>query len=102
MPGRNGTRSDQRKHQPLPGAGSYLYRPPDRYDHRAGCHTDLIISSYEKKGPRSFAELSQPETNRSNGCLRWLAIGPQGYPVIGMDYFELDSDHRITGIVGFF
>lgn len=64
--------------------------------------TDLIISSYEQMGSRTFKVLGQPETHHNNGRFRWVAIRPEGYPVMGMDYFEFDSDNRITRIVGFF
>lgn len=64
--------------------------------------TDLIISSYEQMGPRTFKVLGEPVTHHNNGRFHWLAIRPEGYPIAGMDYFEFDSDNRITRIVGFF
>ncbi|MFD0792128.1 isomerase [Mucilaginibacter litoreus] len=64
--------------------------------------TNLIISSYKQMGSRTFKVLGEPDTHHNSGCFRWLAIRPEGYPVIGMDYFEFDSDYRITRIVGFF
>lgn len=64
--------------------------------------TDLIISSFEQMGPRTFKVLGEPQTHHQSGRFRWLAIRPEGYPIEGMDYFEFDSEHRITRIVGFF
>ena len=64
--------------------------------------TDLIIGSYKQMGPRAFKVLGVPDVHHNSGRFRWLAIRPEGYPVEGMDYFEFDSDNRITRIVGFF
>lgn len=64
--------------------------------------TNLIISSYEQMGPRKFQVLAEPQVHHQCGRFRWLAIRPEGYPVEGMDYFEFDSENRITRIVGFF
>jgi hypothetical protein len=64
--------------------------------------TDLIISSYEQMGPRKFQVLAEPLVHHQSGRFRWLAIKPEGYPIEGMDYFEFDSENRITRIVGFF
>jgi hypothetical protein len=64
--------------------------------------TDLIIGSYKQMGPRTFKVLGAPDVHHNSGRFRWLAIRPEGYPVEGMDYFEFDSDNRITRIVGFF
>ncbi|RYE20835.1 MAG: isomerase [Sphingobacteriaceae bacterium] len=64
--------------------------------------TDLIISSYGQMGPRTFHVLAEPKVHHQCGRFRWLAIRAEGYPVEGMDYFEFDSENRITRIVGFF
>jgi hypothetical protein len=64
--------------------------------------TDLIISSYDQMGPRTFKVLAEPVTHHLSGRFRWLVIRPEGYPVEGMDYFEFDEHNRITRIVGFF
>ena len=64
--------------------------------------SDLIFRSLEIMGPRTFHLLGQPDTHHQSGRFRWLAIRPEGYPAEGMDYFEFDSDNRITRIVGFF
>lgn len=64
--------------------------------------TDLIISSYVQMGPRTFHVLAEPQVHHQSGRFRWLAVRPEGYPVEGMDYFEFDSEKRITRIVGFF
>lgn len=64
--------------------------------------TDLIIGSYKQMGPRTFQVLAEPQVHHQSGRFRWLAIRPEGYPVEGMDYFEFDSENRITRIVGFF
>jgi hypothetical protein len=64
--------------------------------------TDLIISSYDQMGPRTFQVLAKPVTHHRSGHFRWLVIRPEGYPAEGMDYFELDEQNRITRIVGFF
>jgi hypothetical protein len=64
--------------------------------------TDLIISSYGQMGPRTFQVLSEPQVHHQSGRFRWLAIKPEEYPVEGMDYFEFNSENRITRIVGFF
>ncbi|MCC8409157.1 nuclear transport factor 2 family protein [Mucilaginibacter sp. UR6-1] len=64
--------------------------------------TDLIISSYRQMGPRTFQVLAQPQVHHQSGRFRWLAVRPEGYPIEGMDYFEFDSENRITRIVGFF
>jgi len=64
--------------------------------------TNLIISSYEQMGPRTFKVLAGPQTHHQSGRFRWLAIRPEGYPIEGMDYFEFDGESRITRIVGFF
>jgi hypothetical protein len=64
--------------------------------------TNLIISSYEQMGPRTFQVLAEPQIHHQSGRFRWLAIRPSGYPAEGMDYFEFDSENRITRIVGFF
>ena len=63
---------------------------------------ELIISSYEQMGSRTFQVLAQPQTHHHCGRFRWLAIRPEGYPVEGMDYFEFDGNNRITRIIGFF
>jgi hypothetical protein len=63
---------------------------------------DLIISSYGQIGPRTFQVLAEPQVHHQSGRFRWLAIRPEGYPIEGMDYFEFDSENRITRIVGFF
>src|SRR4051812_21874770 len=63
---------------------------------------DLIISSYEQMGQRTFKVLVGPQTHHRSGRFRWLAIRPEGYPIEGMDYFEFDGENRITRIVGFF
>lgn len=63
---------------------------------------DLIISSYQTMGPRTFKVLAEPQAHHQCGRFRWLAIRPDGYPAEGMDFFEFDDDHRITRIVGFF
>lgn len=63
---------------------------------------DLIISSYDQMGSRTFKVLGQPETHHQSGRFHWLAIRAEGYPVPGMDYFEVDTENRITRIVGFF
>lgn len=63
---------------------------------------NLILSSYEQMGPRSFTVLAEPQTHHTSGRFRWLAIRPEGYPVEGMDYFEFNSQNQITKIVGFF
>ena len=62
----------------------------------------LILSSYGQMGPRTFKVLGEPQIHHQSGRFRWLAIRPEGYPVEGMDYFEFDSEYRITRIVGFF
>jgi len=64
--------------------------------------TDLIISSYGQMGPKTFQVLAEPHVHHQSGRFRWLAIRPEGYPVEGMDYFEFNSENRITRIVGFF
>lgn len=64
--------------------------------------TDLIISSYDQMGPRTFMVLAEPVTHNHSGRFRWLVIRPEGYPAEGMDYFEFDEQNRITRIVGFF
>ena len=81
--------------------GTYTDRLTDTITGQQGI-TDLIIRSYEQMGPRTFQVLSAPETHHNAGRFRWLAILPEGYPVEGMDYFEFNSDNRITRIVGFF
>jgi hypothetical protein len=63
---------------------------------------DLIVSSYEQMGSRTFQVLAEPQTHHQSGRFRWLAIRAEGYPVEGMDYFEFNSENRITRIVGFF
>lgn len=63
---------------------------------------DLIIGSYSQMGPRTFKVLAEPQIHHQSGRFRWLAIRSEGYPVEGMDYFEFDSEYRITRIVGFF
>jgi len=63
---------------------------------------DLIISSYAQMGPRTFQVLAEPQAHHQCGRFRWLAIRTEGYPVEGMDFFEFDSENRITRIVGFF
>ncbi|WP_114940769.1 nuclear transport factor 2 family protein [Mucilaginibacter endophyticus] len=62
----------------------------------------LILNSYEQMGPRTFKVLGEPQTHHQSGRFRWLAIRQEEYPVEGMDYFEFDSEYRITSIVGFF
>jgi len=64
--------------------------------------TDLIISSYEQMGPRTFKVLGEPDSHHLSGRFNWLAIRPEGYPIRGMDYFEFNEDNLITRIVGFF
>ncbi|WP_158826639.1 nuclear transport factor 2 family protein [Mucilaginibacter lacusdianchii] len=64
--------------------------------------TELIISSYDQMGPRTFKVLAAPQTHHQSGRFRWLAVRPEGYPAEGMDYFEFDDQNRITRIVGFF
>jgi len=64
--------------------------------------TDLIISSYELMGPRTFQVLGEPETHHQSGRFRWLAVRKEGYPVQGMDFFEFNEENLITRIVGFF
>ncbi|RFZ84169.1 nuclear transport factor 2 family protein [Mucilaginibacter terrenus] len=64
--------------------------------------TDLIVSSLGQMGPRTFKVLAEPQVHHQSGRFRWLAIRPEGYPVEGMDYFEFNSENRITRIVGFF
>lgn len=64
--------------------------------------TDLIISSYGQMGPRTFQVLAEPQAHHQSGRFRWLAFRSEGYPVEGMDYFEFDSENRITRIVVFF
>ncbi len=64
--------------------------------------TELIISSYDQMGPRTFNVLAEPVTHHRSGRFRWLVIRPEGYPAEGMDYFEFDEQNRITRIVGFF
>lgn len=64
--------------------------------------TELIANSYAQMGPRTFKVLSAPDIHHQSGRFRWLAIRPQGYPIEGMDYFEFDTQNRITRIVGFF
>lgn len=64
--------------------------------------TDLIISSYEKSGPRIFTVLAEPATHHRSGRFRWMVTRPEGYPAEGMDYFEFDEQDLITRIVGFF
>jgi hypothetical protein len=64
--------------------------------------TDLIISSHVQMGPRTFRVLGEPITHHQSGHFRWLAIRPEGYPIAGLDYFEFDTNNRITRIVGFF
>lgn len=64
--------------------------------------TDLIISSYDQMGPRTFEVLAEPVTHHRSGRFRWLVIRPEGYPAEGLDYFEFDEQNRITRIVGFF
>jgi hypothetical protein len=64
--------------------------------------TNLIISSYGQMGPRTFQVLAEPQVHHQCGRFRWLAIRAEGYPVEGMDFFEFDSENRITRIVGFF
>jgi len=62
---------------------------------------DFIFSSYEHLGPRKFHVLATPETHHQNGRFNWLAVREDGYPFQGMDFFEFDSENRITRIVGF-
>ena len=64
--------------------------------------TELIISSYDQMGPRTFKVLAEPVTHHRSGRFRWLVIRPEGYPAEGMDYFEFDEQNCITRIVGFF
>ncbi|WDF55586.1 nuclear transport factor 2 family protein [Mucilaginibacter sp. KACC 22063] len=64
--------------------------------------TNLVISSYQTMGPRTFKVLEQPVNHHRSGRFRWMAIFPEGYPAEGMDYFEFDEQNRITRIVGFF
>ena len=64
--------------------------------------TNLIISSYDQMGPRTFKVLGMPDTHHHSGRFRWLAIRPEGYPAEGMDYFEFNEQNQITRIVGFF
>ena len=64
--------------------------------------TNLIISSYNQMGPRTFKVLAEPATHHRSGRFRWLVTRPEGYPAEGMDYFEFDEQNRITRIVGFF
>jgi len=64
--------------------------------------TGLIISSYDRMGPRTFKVLAEPDVHHRSGRFRWLAVRPEGYPAEGMDYFEFDEQHLITRIVGFF
>lgn len=64
--------------------------------------TELIISSYDQMGPRTFKVLAEPVTHHRSGRFRWLVIRPDGYPAEGMDYFEFNEQNHITRIVGFF
>lgn len=64
--------------------------------------TELIISSYDQMGPRTFKVLAEPVTHHRSGRFRWLVIRPEGYPAEGMDYFEFNEQNHITRIVGFF
>jgi len=82
-------------------AGTYTDRLTDTITGREAI-ADLIISSYEQMGPRTFKVLAGPQTHHQSGRFRWLAIRPEGYPIEGMDYFEFDGEGRITKIVGFF
>ncbi|MFD0766045.1 nuclear transport factor 2 family protein [Mucilaginibacter lutimaris] len=82
-------------------AGTYTDKLTDTITGRDAI-TDLIVSSYDQMGPRTFKVLDEPVTHHSSGRFRWLAIRPEGYPVEGMDYFEFDEQNHITRIVGFF
>jgi hypothetical protein len=81
--------------------GSYTDRLTDTITGQDAI-ADLIISSYGQMGPRKFQVLAEPPVHHQSGGFRWLAMKPEGYPVEGMDYFEFDSENRITRIVGFF
>ncbi|MCE7044695.1 hypothetical protein [Dyadobacter sp. CY312] len=55
-----------------------------------------------KPDPKNSNVLAEPVMHHLSGYFRWLNIPADSYPAEGMDYFELDEQHRITRIVGFF
>lgn len=64
--------------------------------------TDLILRSHESMGQRTMEISGPPEIHFKKGRFYWLAIRPDDYPILGMDYFEFDDKNLITRIVGFF
>jgi hypothetical protein len=63
--------------------------------------TRLIESSYEKMPVRTFKLLSAPVFHNNSGYFKWsVTAGDQTRE--GMDYFEYNTQHQVTRIVGFF
>lgn len=62
----------------------------------------LIGRSHEQMPGRRFSPLSKPEFHHGSGCFKWRLTKKDGEARDGLDYFEYDSENRITRIVGFF
>ena len=62
----------------------------------------LIQSSWDNMPERKFTQLSKVDFHHNSGRFKWLLTMKDGSTKEGLDYFEYDSENRITRIVGFF
>jgi hypothetical protein len=61
----------------------------------------VIQSSWDKMPERKFSQISKADFHHNSGRFKWLVTRKDGSKTEGLDYFEYDSENRITRIVGF-
>ena len=64
--------------------------------------TKLIEFAQKQTPGGQFSQMSEPEFHHGSGCFKWRLTKKDGSARDGLDYFEYDSENRITRIVGFF
>ena len=62
----------------------------------------LIVRAQEQAPGGIYSQTSPPEFHHGSGRFNWRLTKKDGSKRNGMDYFEYDSENRITRIVGFF
>lgn len=72
--------------------------PTEGFDGLAG----LIQKSWDSTPDRKFTQISKADVHHNSGRFKWLLTKKDGTMTEGLDYFEYDSENRITRIVGFF
>lgn len=62
----------------------------------------VIQGSQDKMPERKFSQMSKADFHHNSGRFKWLLTQKNGETTEGLDYFEYNSENRITRIIGFF